>query len=265
MLSQHESYAGAQVLSGHSPLVDLVTMQVDERTSGARRRELIDALVAADALQGDGGQEKRHKRLRDRLSNARKWKRERDVALGRHEVRLEGDAGWEDPGYIEFTIWSVIDDLRGFHETRGIGGRLRRLGALGAHDGLRDRSLNKIFKVVAEQLVFLEAIKVSRVDRARIKAAIRDLDTAAREELRHAQKDYLDELDALELDEASKLKSDASDSKIDRRSESAYLRGRPSAERKAAGCYGTTAHVGYQLSYPSEGGEDVEGERSADS
>jgi predicted nuclease of predicted toxin-antitoxin system len=81
MVKQHLSYAGAQVLAEHATLVDLVTMNVDKRTEGSKRRELLDALVQAGALAGDGGSEKQHKRLRDRLSNARKWRRQRDELL----------------------------------------------------------------------------------------------------------------------------------------------------------------------------------------
>lgn len=199
MLKQHQSYAGAQVLSDHSTLVDLVTMRVDEQTSGTRRRELIEALVEADALDGDGGNDKRHKRLRDRLSSARKWKRKRD-RLSQRGV----DRGFDDPGYIRGAMESVIDDLRGLHRTRSIAERLRVLGVLGEYEGLRDRSLQEVLKVVAEQLLFLKTVKLSRADRAQVKAAIRDLDDATREELSRAQDEYLDEIDAVDpLDSAA--------------------------------------------------------------
>jgi hypothetical protein len=172
MLRQHESYAGVQVLSKHATLVDYVTMHLDERTGGARRRELIERLVEAGALDGEGGNDKRHKRLRDRLSNARKWKRERDEVVGVGVV-FEMD----DPISIECSVDEVIDDIRGFNRTRAIAKRLRAIGALGdSGEGLREQSLNEVLRVIGEELLFLETAKVRRIDRARLNEAVRKLD-----------------------------------------------------------------------------------------
>lgn len=188
MLKQHQSYAGAQVLASQSPLVDLVTVQVDERTAGARRRELIEALVEAGALNGEGGNDKRHKRLRDRLSNARRVKRERDEALQPGVV-----FDFNDPDYIEATIEGVIDDIHGFNATRLIADRLRELGALGGYEGLSDRNLDEVLKVIGEQLVYLETVELTKKDRQRIRAAVDLLDKQALERVRLAQREYLGE------------------------------------------------------------------------
>lgn len=202
MVKQHLSYAGAQVLATHATLVDLVTMNVDQRTQGSKRRELIEALVQAGALSGDGGNEKRHKRLRDRLSNARKWRRQRDESLMGDDAPEyeEYENPFDDPSYVEWAIESVIDDLAGYVLTQKIAKRLGVIGALGGrkdgpYEGLREQSLDEVLKGVGEELVFLETAKVSRKDRSRIKAAIRDLDDVALGKLQRAQDRYIASLD----------------------------------------------------------------------
>jgi hypothetical protein len=196
MVKQHLSYAGAQVLAEHATLVDLVTMNVDKRTEGAKRRELLDALVQAGALAGDGGSEKQHKRLRDRLSNARKWRRQRDELLKGDDDSPQYDNTFDDPGYVDWVIESVIDDLAGYVLTQSIAKRLGVIGAMGGREdgpseGLREQSLDEVLKAVGEELVFLETAKVSRTDRARVKAAIRELDDDASKRLRRAQDNYI--------------------------------------------------------------------------
>jgi hypothetical protein len=206
MVKQHLSFAGAQVLADHATLVDLVTMNVDMRTKGSKRRELIDALVEAGALSGDGGNEKRHKRLRDRLSNARKWRRQRDASLIGDEEAPEYENPFDDPSYVDWAIESVIDDLGGYVLTQSVARRLGVIGALGGrkdgpYEGLREQSLDEVLKGVGEELVFLETAKVSRADRARIKAAIRELDAVALEKVQRAQDNYIASLDDGAVDE----------------------------------------------------------------
>lgn len=200
MVKQHLSYAGAQVLAEHATLVDLVTMNVDKRTNGSKRRELIDALVQAGALSADGGNEKRHKRLRDRLSNARKWRRERDESLTGDEGAPEYDNPFDDPSYVDWAIESVIDDVGGYVLTQNTAKRLALIGALGGrkdgpYEGLREQSLDEVLRGVGEELVFLETAKMSRANRSRIKAATRELDDVALEKVRRAREKYIASLD----------------------------------------------------------------------
>ena len=65
----------------------------------------------------------------------------------------------------------------------------------GPYEGLREQSLDEVLKGVGEELVFLETAKVSRANRARIKAAIRQLDDVASEKLQRAQDNYIASLD----------------------------------------------------------------------
>ena len=69
------------------------------------------------------------------------------------------DNPFDDPGYVDWAIESVIDDLAGYVLTQSIAKRLGVIGAMGGREdgpseGLREQSLDEVLKGVGEELVF---------------------------------------------------------------------------------------------------------------
>lgn len=60
---------------------------------------------------------------------------------------------------------------------------------------------DEVLRGVGEELAFLETAKVSRVNRSRIKAAMRELDDVALEKVQRAQEKYIASLDDDSVDD----------------------------------------------------------------